>query len=626
MKQSKETFHFQTEVKQLLHLVIHSLYSNKEIFLRELVSNASDAADKLRFEALQNKNLLENDPELKIWVDFDEKEKTITIRDNGIGMTHDEVVSNIGTIAKSGTKEYLSQLTQDQAKNTNLIGQFGVGFYSAFIVAHKVTLRTRKAGAKPEEAVQWESTGEGDYTLENIKKDGRGTEVVLHIKDEEKDFLNYWRLRNIIVKYSDHISWPIYMINRTEDEKQKGKEEIINKATALWALPKSSIKEDEYKELYKHLSHDFDDPLIWSHNHVEGKQHYITLLYIPKHAPFDLAHREVKRGLKLYVQRVFILDDAEQFLPQYLRFVKGIIDSSDLPLNISRELLQQNELVDSIKAAIIKRTLGTLEKLKEDKEKYQIFWREFGKVIKEGIIEDYANREDIAKLLKFASTHDESPEQNVTLDDYINRMKPSQDKIYYLTAETLNAAKHSPHLEFFRKQGIEVILFFDRIDEWVVSHLSEYKGKLLQSVAKGKLDILDTESEKVIEKAKDQLAGLTKRIQEVLKEQVKEVRLSSRLTESPSCLVVDEHDMGREMQRLLKISGQTIPSSKPILEINPNHPIIKKLDSIHETKKFGDWAWIVYDQAILAEGGNLEDPGSFVKRLNDMLLSLSLID
>jgi molecular chaperone HtpG len=624
-----ETMNFQAEVKQLLYLVTHALYSNKEIFLRELISNASDAADKLRYEALSDAALYENDPDLKIWIDFDAKQRTITIRDNGIGMNREEVVQNLGTIAKSGTREFLSALTGDKAKDMNLIGQFGVGFYSAFVVADKVIVKTRRAGMNKDQGVYWESTGQGEYSIKNIEKAERGTEIILELKKEEDEFLDQNRLRHIITKYSDHILLPIVMKKTIEGENKETKieEEVVNRANALWAMPKSQIKDDEYKELYKHISHDFQDPLTWAHNKVEGKQEYISLLYIPEHAPFDLWNRDRQHGLKLYVKRVFIMDDAEQLLPNYLRFVRGVVDSNDLPLNISREILQHNKVIEGIRSGVIKRILGMLETLaKDDKEKYAKFWKEFGSVLKEGPAEDHANREAIAKLLRFASTHSDSSEQTTTLDDYINRMQAGQDKIYYITAETFTAAKNSPHLEIFRKKGLEVLLLTDRIDEWLVTHMTEYAGKNLQSVAKGDLEIekpQDAAEEKKEKEKVDELASVVKRMQEILTEKVKEVRVSHRLTDSPACLVTDANDMSFHLQRILQASGQNIPAQKPIMEINPDHLLIKKLKDESDEDRFAEWSRILFDQSLLAEGGKLEDPAGFVKRLNNLIMQLS---
>lgn len=621
---TKETFGFQAEVKQLLHLMIHSLYSNKEIFLRELISNASDAADRLRFESLKDPLIYKEDPELKVWVDFDKEKRTLTIRDNGIGMTREEVIQNLGTIAKSGTREFLSTLTGDKARDSQLIGQFGVGFYSIFMVADKVTVNTRKAGLPAKDGIRWTSSGEGAYELEHINKESRGTEIILHLKKEEDELLNPLRLKHIITKYSDHLTLPVVMKN------DKGEEEVVNRATALWTLPKSEITEEQYKELYKHVAHDFEDPLMWSHNKVEGKQEYTTLLYIPKHAPFDMWQMGKPRGLKLYVRRVFIMDDAEQFLPHYLRFVRGIIDSNDLPLNVSREILQGNRIIDTIRTAVVKRVLSMLEQLsQEDKEKYKTFWKEFGQALKEGPAEDYANREQVAKLLRFASTYQDSEEQTVTLEDYINRMKPGQDKIYYVTADSYNAAKHSPHLEIFHKKDIEVLLLSDRIDEWLVSHLMEFQGKHLQSVSRGQLDLSDIKSldekaktleDEKYKKAESDYDSLLKNMKDILGDAVKEVRISRRLTDSPACIVVDEQGMSIQMEKMLKAAGQKIPNSKPILELNPDHPIIQRLKTEGSTPRFSDWAHVLLDQSKLAEGGQLDDPAEFVKRFNTLVL------
>ncbi len=632
----KQTLGFQTEVKQLMNLVVHSLYSNREIFLRELISNASDALDKLRFLALSNGSLYEQDSNLKITVVCDEKNKTVTISDNGIGMTREEAVDHLGTIAKSGTKEFLSGLTGDQAKDSHLIGQFGVGFYSAFIVADKVTVTSRKAGLDPSMGMVWESTGDGEYTLETVTKASRGTEVTLHLKKEEEEFLSDWRLKSIITKYSDHIAWPIEMPKakkldeegkeKAEDE-EKTEFESVNKATALWTLSKSDITDEEYKAFYKHVGHDFQDPLAWLHNQVEGKQEYTSLLYIPSQAPFDLWHPDAKYGLKLYVKRVFIMDGAEQFLPRYLRFVKGIIDCNDLPLNVSREILQDNKLIESIKTASVKRVLGFLEKLaQDDKEKYQQFWSAFGLVLKEGPIEDYANREKVAKLLRFSSTHESKETPDVSFADYIARMKEGQDKIYYITASSFNAAKSSPHLEYFNKKGIEVLLLSDRVDEWLVGHLTEVEGKKLQSITKGKLDLDKsdeaTNEEKKAEEAKEkeQFSSLLEQVKKILEKRVKEVRLTDRLTDSPACIVADEHDMDLEMQRILKMSGQKVPETKPVLELNPSHPLVERLNAETDDDRLADWSYILLDQAVLAEGGVLEEPALFVARMNRMFL------
>jgi len=626
-----EHLNFQAEANQLLKLMIHSLYSNKEIFLRELISNASDAADKLRFEGLSDAALYESDPDLKIRIAYDKEARTITITDNGIGMSRQEVINHIGTIAKSGTREFFDSLTGDQAKDANLIGQFGVGFYSAFIVADKVTLTTRRAGLTSEHGVRWESGGEGEYTLETVEKPDRGTEIVLHLREGEDELLSSFRLRSIIRKYSDHITLPIVMKKEVWDDESKAyrlsdEDETINQASAIWAQPKNEITQEQYDEFYKHVAHDFEPPLAHVHARVEGKQEYIQLLYIPAHAPFDLFDREHRHGLKLYVRRVFIMDDAEKLLPGYLRFVRGIIDSSDLPLNVSREILQESKDIDSIRAGSVKKVLGLIEDFatsdkSEDQEKFKTFWREFGQVLKEGIAEDYSNRERIAKLLRFTSTHDEREEQTVSLDDYIARMKPEQEKIYYITADGLKAAQSSPHLEIFRKKGIEVLLLCDRIDEWLVANLNEYAGKSLQSIAKGDLDLgklEDEEEKKEHEKEAGDFQELTNKMKEVLGEQVKDVRITYRLTESPACLVADTHDVSGNLGRLLKSAGQKVPDSKPFLEINPHHPMIQRLK--YEEAKFADWSHILFDQALLAEGGQLEDPAGFVKRLNDLLL------
>ncbi len=626
-----EHLSFQAEANQLLKLMIHSLYSNKEIFLRELISNASDAADKLRFEGLSDTALYESDPDLKIRIAYDKAARTITIADNGIGMSRQEVIDHIGTIAKSGTREFFNSLTGDQAKDAHLIGQFGVGFYSAFIVADKVTLTSRRAGLTIEHGVRWESSGEGEYTLETVEKQDRGTEIVLHLREGEDELLNGFKLRSIIRRYSDHITLPIIMQKETWDE--EGKEyqmsdevETINQASAIWARPKNEITQEQYDEFYKHVAHDFEPPLAHVHAKVEGKQEYIQLLYIPSHAPFDLFDREQRHGLKLYVKRVFIMDDAEKLLPGYLRFVRGIIDSNDLPLNVSREILQESKDIDSIRAGSVKKILGLIEDLatsdkSEDQEKFRTFWREFGRALKEGVAEDFTNRERIAKLLRFTSTHDEREEQTVSLDDYIARMKPEQEKIYYITADGLKAAQSSPHLEIFRKKGIEVLLLHDRIDEWLVANLHEYAGKSLQSIAKGDLDLgklEDEEEKKVQEKEAGDFQELATKMKEALGEQVKDVRVTFRLTESPACLVADTHDMSGNLERLLKSAGQKVPNSKPFLEINPHHPMVQRLK--YEETKFTDWSQVLFDQALLAEGGQLEDPAGFVKRLNDLLL------
>ena len=636
--EKKETLGFQTEAKQLLHLMIHSLYSNKEVFLRELISNASDAADKLRFEALGNGALYENDPDLKIWVETDKDANTVTIRDNGIGMTRDDVISHLGTIAKSGTAEFLKNLSGDQKKDSQLIGQFGVGFYSAFIVAKKVEVFTRRAGVPAAEGVHWESEGEASFSVENIEKTDRGTTVVLHLRDEEKDFADDWRVRSTIKKYSDHISLPVLMrkpqFNTDENgeeikdtDKQAPEFEAINTATALWTRSRSEISDEEYTEFYKHVSHDFQEPLTWSHNKVEGKQEYTSLLYIPKHAPFDMWNRDKPRGLKLYVQRTFIMDEAEQFLPLYLRFVKGIVDSSDLPLNVSRELLQQNAQVEAMRSALTKRVLDMLDKLaKGEPEKYETFWKEFGQVVKEGVAEDFANKEKIAKLLRFSTTHTNSDKQDQSLEDYVSRMKDGQEKIYYIAAENYNTATNSPHLEVFRKKGIEVVLMVDRVDEWLAGHLAEFDGKQLQDVGKGQLDLgkLENESEK---KAKEELAkeheSLLERAKKVLEGKVEDVRVTNRLTDSPACLVVGEYDMGAQMRRILEAAGQKLPDNKPTLELNPEHPLVIKLEGEADEDRFADLIEILLDQAQLAEGGQLKDPAAYVRKLNKLLLEIS---
>ena len=629
---ARETHGFQAEVKQLLQLMIHSLYSNKEIFLRELVSNASDAADKLRFEALTDKALYENDPELKIRIAYDPDARTVTVSDNGIGMSRQEVIDNIGTIAKSGTREFFQKLTGDQAKDAHLIGQFGVGFYSSFIIADRVTLITRRAGLTAEHGVRWESDGSGEYTLEMVDRPQRGTEVILHLREGENDFLNGWRLRSIVRKYSDHITLPIVM-KKEEWDKDKNEnrptdeDETINQASALWARPKSEITEEQYHEFYKHVAHDFEAPLAYTHAKVEGTKEYTQLLYVPSRAPFDLWDREHRRGVKLYVRRVFIMDDAEHLMPQYLRFVKGVIDSNDLPLNVSREILQESRDVDIIRAGSVKRVLSMLEDLAENqKDKYATFWTEFGKVMKEGAGEDPSNKERLAKLYRFASTHNAGDEQTVSLADYVGRMKEGQDKIYYVTADTFTAARNSPHLEIFRKKGIEVLLLADRVDEWMIAHLNEFEGKALQSVAKGGLDLgqLADEAEK---KAQEEAAGeakdLIERIKTALGEKVKDVRVTHRLIDSPVCLVADEHDLGIHLERMLKAAGQNVPGSKPILEVNPQHALVARLKNESDDSRFGEWTQLLFDQALLAEGGTLEDPAGFVKRLNQLMLELN---
>lgn len=626
---TKETLGFQTEVKQLLQLMIHSLYSNKDIFLRELISNAADAADKLRFEGLSDPALYENDSDLKIRIAFDRDARTLTVSDNGIGMSRQEVIEHIGTIAKSGTREFFSQLSGDQKKDAALIGQFGVGFYSAFIVADRVTLTTRRVGLTSEHGVRWESEGAGDYTLETVDKPARGTEIVLHLRDDADEFLSDYKIKSIIRTYSDHITLPIVM-KKTEwkdgVETPTDEDETVNRASALWARPKKDITDDEYNEFYKHVAHDFEPPLAWSHNRVEGKQEYISLLYVPSHAPFDLYNRDSRHGIKLYVRRVFIMDDAEQLMPQYLRFVRGVIDSADLPLNVSREILQSSRDIDAIKAGSVKKVLGLLEDLAENQpEKYVAFWKEFGKVLKEGPGEDYANKDRIAGLLRFASTHADTDAQIVSLKDYVGRMKEGQKALYFIAADSFAAAKHSPHLEIFRKKGIEVLLLSDRVDEWLTSNLNEFDGKPLKSVAKGGLDLgeLEDEAEKTAQKeAEESMKPLIERIKATLGERVKEVRVTHRLTDSPACLVTGEGDMSANLERLLKAAGQAAPSVKPTLEINPSHALVTRLDSESDEARFADWANLLFEQALLAEGGQLDDPASFVRRLNGLLAML----
>ena len=621
----KETLEFQTEVRQLLGLMIHSLYSSKEIFLRELISNASDACDKLSFEALSNDALYDGDSDLKIRVSFDKEKRTVTVSDNGIGMSREEVMDNIGTIAKSGTQQFFDALTGDQSKDVELIGQFGVGFYSCFIVADEVTLTTRRAGAGVDEAVRWVSNGEGSYTLESVDKDTRGTEVTLHLRKDEDEFLDAFRLRSIITKYSDHISLPIEMASAEEGKEDEF--ESVNNASALWKRPKREISEDEYKEFYKHVSHDFGEPLTWSHNQVEGTQSYTSLLYIPKHAPFDLWDRDRRHGIKLYVRRVFIMDDAENLRPQYLRFIRGLVDSDDLPLNVSREILQKNKFIDTIRGASVKKVLGLLESMiKNDQEQYAEFWSQYGQVMKEGPAEDFSNRERVAKLLRFASTNSDKEEQNVSLEDYVSRMQEGQEKIYYVTADSFAAARNSPHLEVFRKKGIEVLLMSDRVDEWLVSHLTEFDGKALVSVAKGELDLGklgDKEDEKAAEKIEGEHKDFLKRIKETLEEDVQDVRISHRLTDSPSCLVLGEQDMPVHMQQLMKQAGHDVPLSKPVLEVNPEHPLVEHLKQEQDSERFSDWSHLLFEEALLSEGGQLEDPTVFVKRMNSILVELS---
>lgn len=626
----KETLGFQAEVKQLLKLMIHSLYSNKEIFLRELISNASDAADKLRFEALTDETLFEGDSELKIRVAYDKAARTITISDNGIGMSRQEVIDNIGTIARSGTRAFFESLTGDQAKDAHLIGQFGVGFYSAFIAADKVTLTTRRAGLTPEHGVRWESTGEGEYSLEAVERPQRGTEIVLHLREGEEELADGFRLRSIIRKYSDHITLPILMKKESWEggELKIGDEdETVNQASALWARPKSEVTKEQYEEFYKHVAHDFEPPLAYVHSKVEGKQEYTQLLYVPSRAPFDLWDREQRHGIKLYVRRVFIMDDADQLMPQYLRFIRGVVDSNDLPLNVSREILQHSKDIDAIRAGCVKKVLGLLEDLAENEpEKYATFWTEFGRVLKEGVGEDFTNKERIAKLLRFASTRADTESEEVSLGGYVSRMKEGQDKIYFITADSFPAAKNSPHLEIFRKKGIEVLLLHDRVDEWLVSHLTEFEGKPLRSVAKGDLDLgaLADENEKQEQvKEADEFKGLTDQIKAVLAERVKDVRITHRLTNSPACLVVETHEIGMNLERLLKAAGQKTPDVKPILEVNPHHPIVQRIKAEVGGERFTDWSRLLFDQALLSEGGQLEDPAGFVHRLNGLMLALA---
>ncbi|WP_371185486.1 molecular chaperone HtpG [Thalassotalea maritima] len=640
----KEVHGFQTEVKQLLQLMIHSLYSNKEIFLRELVSNSADAADKLRFKALENANLYDGDGSLRVRVSADKDANTITISDNGIGMTRDEVITNLGTIAKSGTADFFSRLSGDQASDSQLIGQFGVGFYSAFIVADKVVVRTRAAGAGASEAVEWTSAGEGDFSVENIEKSSRGTDIILFLKEEEQEFLDDWRLKSIVTKYSDHISIPVEMLTPAVDAQDEEKDEegnvirpaieakpaewqSVNKAEALWTREKADITDEEYQEFYKHVSHDFQEPLLWAHNKVEGTNEYTSLLYVPSKAPFDLYNRERQHGLKLYVQRVFIMDDAEQFMPTYLRFVKGLLDSNDLPLNVSREILQDNKVTQAMRKGCTKRVLGMLDKLgKKDAEKYQGFWDEFGQVLKEGPAEDMANKEAIAKLLRFSSTHTDSSVQNVSLTDYIERMQEGQDKIYYVVADSFAAAKNSPHLEVFRKKGIEVLLMSDRIDEWLMSHLTDFDGKQFASVTRGDLDLGDlddAETKEAQEKLEKEFDSVITRIKGSLGEKVKDVRITHRLTDSPACIVTDEHDMSSQMIKLMQSVGQEVPESKPIFEINAEHELVKHIADEQDDDKFAEWTDVLFEQATLAERGSLKDPASFVGKLNKLMLSLT---
>ena len=631
----KQTLGFQAEVKQLLQLMIHSLYSNKEIFLRELISNASDASDKLRFEAINNDALFEGDSALGITIDFDKTARTISITDKGIGLSKQEAIEHLGTIAKSGTKEFFSKLSGDQQKDAALIGQFGVGFYSGFIVADRITVESRRAGLPADQGVRWESGGEGDFTVETIDKPQRGTTITLHLRDGEDELLSAWQLRSIIRKYSDHISLPIQMRKEEWDEEKKemvvrDEMETINQASALWARSKSDITDEQYTEFYKHVSHDFAEPLTWTHNRVEGRSEYTQLLYIPSRAPFDMWDRNQRSGIKLYVKRVFIMDDAEQLMPVYLRFVKGVIDSNDLPLNVSREILQESRDVKVIREGSTKRVLGMLEELAnadepEKKEKYDNFWKEFGQALKEGIGEDSTNKDRIAKLLRFASTHNDNETQNVALADYVSRMKDGQDKIFYVTADSWTAARNSPHLEIFRKKGLEVLLLTDRVDEWMLSFFSEFEGKQLISVAKGDLDLgkLEDESEKKQkEETQAEYKELIDKMKQSLDAKAADVRVTFRLTDSPACLVAGEHELSGNLLRMLKAAGQKAPDSKPILEINPNHPLVQRLK--YEDAKFDDWSSILFDQAMLAEGGQLVDPAGFVKRLNDMLLGMAL--
>jgi molecular chaperone HtpG len=628
----KETLGFQAEVKQLLHLMIHSLYGNKEIFLRELVSNGSDACDKLRFDAIAEPALLEDDHDLRIRVSYDKAARTITVADNGIGMSRQEVIDHIGTIAKSGTREFFQTLTSDTAKDAHLIGQFGVGFYSSFIVADRVTLLTRRAGLDAEQGVRWESSGQGDYSIETVRKEGRGTEVTLHLRPEEDEFLSGSHLRATLRKYSDHITIPILMKKERWDATAReqlltDEDEQINQASALWARPKSEITEEQYHEFYKHVAHDFEPPLAYTHSRVEGRQEYTQLLFIPQRAPYDLFDRDHRHGIKLYVRRVFIMDDAEQLMPAYLRFVRGVIDSSDLPLNVSREILQQSRDVETIRNASVKRVLALLEDLAEHhQEKYATFWKEFGRVLKEGAPEDPTNKERLARLLRFASTHTDQEEQTVSLADYVGRMKEGQDTIYYITADGFAAAKNSPHLEVFRKHGTEVLLMYDRVDEWVLSALTEFDGKPLQSVAKGDLDLGKLgipASDRNDALDPDAAKALLDRIQKALGDRASGVRITHRLTDSPACLVADEHGMSTNLERMLKAAGQNVPMVRPVLEINPEHPIVKRLKDEADDSRFSDWSHILFDQATLAEGGQLSDPATFVKRLNELMLTLA---
>jgi len=630
--QNKETMGFQTEAKQLLHLMIHSLYSNKEIFLRELISNASDAIDKVRFQSLSNPDLVGEDANYNIRVDLDKDASTVTITDNGIGMSRDDAIAHLGTIAKSGTSQFFDSLTGDQQKDAQLIGQFGVGFYSSFIVADNVVVESRSAAQAPEDGVRWSSAGEGDFEVETITREDRGTSIILHIKPEEEEFLDSWRVRSVIKKYADHISVPVIMKGEAMppaegEEAQEPEDETVNTAKALWTRSRSDVSDDEYHEFYKHVSHDYQEPLVWSHNKVEGKLDYTSLVYIPSKAPFDMWQREAPRGLKLYVQRVFIMDEAEQFLPLYLRFVKGIVDSNDLSLNVSREILQKDPAIDSMRSALTKRVLDSLEKLaKNDSEKYQSFWAEFGQVMKEGPAEDQNNKEKVANLLRFATTQGDSEVQDQSLHDYIARMKEGQDKIYYVAADNYSTAKNSPHLEVFKQKDIEVLLLSDRIDEWLMSHLMEHEGKQLQDVTKGSLDLGDLEGEEEKqeqEKIEEDFKDLVGRIKDVVGEKVEEVRITHRLTDSPACLVVNDDEMGMQMRRILESAGQEVPATKRIFELNPKHPLVEKLKAEQDSERFSDLTLVLFDQSMLAEGGQLDEPSSYVQRLNNLLLELS---
>ncbi|MFM2484167.1 molecular chaperone HtpG [Celerinatantimonas yamalensis] len=633
-EQHTESRKFNAHTEQLLHLMIHSLYSNKEIFLRELVSNAADAADKLRFKALENNALYEDNAELRVRISFDKDAKTITVDDNGIGMTRDEVIDNLGTIAKSGTKEFFGNLTGDQASDSQLIGQFGVGFYSSFIVADKVSVETRAAGVSTDQGVHWQSEGKGEFEISDITKAERGTRIVLHLRDEEDEFLNDWKLRSLVTKYSDHISIPVEMFKEGEPEREgedgekiaatPGEWEAINRAQALWTRSKGEVSDEEYNEFYKHISHDFTDPLIWSHNKVEGKQQYTSLLYIPSKAPWDLWNRDHQHGLKLYVQRVFIMDDAEQFMPNYLRFVKGVLDSNDLPLNISREILQDTKVTANLRQACTKRALGMLEKLaKKEGDEYQQFWKEFGNVLKEGPAEDFVNKERVAKLLRFASTHTDGADEIVSLEDYVSRMQEEQDKIYFITADSYEAAAHSPLLEIFRKKGIEVLLMHERIDEWLMGHLTEFDSKQFVSVTKGDLDLGGLEDDEELKERKEQdkteYASFIERVKQVLGEDVKDARLTYRLTDTPSCIVVGEHDMSTQMLKLMQAAGQPVPEQKYIFELNPDHPLVKRVADEQDEQQFGEWVRLLMQQAELAERGSLDNPADFVQRMNRLL-------